>query len=367
MKTLSHIFILLLLTLGSCTSSLYTGAEYDDLYFSASDKPIVKAKPSVNERIAEGTLKSDNYYDNIYAADTLVSEQYSDAVDYDNAIVDNNNYDGQYNYYNDYSYSGRLRRFHGNYFDPYWRDSFYFDYGYPSFGYNFSFGGFPYNYYNQFNLDPYYSYGGYYGDYYGGYYGGFGSYFSPFYGNNGYYAGSYFINDGKNSVTYGRNERPSTLSTRWNSNINASASGRRDSYLSSGGNSGVGRRMPSGISGTQAIGVGSRRTGSNNVVSQQALNSIDRKLGQDQVKGENIRSITSAPRSSANTRSEYNSANRTYTPSYSNPRLSTRPSYNNSKVSDGINSNNIRNSGTINSSRINSSSGSRFNAGQGSY
>jgi len=83
MKTLSQILILVLFTLSSCTSTLYTGAEYDDLYYLPSDKPVVKNNPAVNEQITESPAKSKDYYDNIYAADTLVSDQYSDAVDYD--------------------------------------------------------------------------------------------------------------------------------------------------------------------------------------------------------------------------------------------------------------------------------------------
>ena len=39
MKALIYISLLALLTLGSCTSSLYTGGEYDDLYYTSSDKP----------------------------------------------------------------------------------------------------------------------------------------------------------------------------------------------------------------------------------------------------------------------------------------------------------------------------------------
>ena len=159
MKTLSQILVLALLTLGSCTSSLYTGAEYDDLYYLPSDKPVVKNNPSVNEKIAEGTLKDKDYYDNKYAADTLVSDQYSDAVDIDSQVYNNDYYNNQgYDYYDNYSsYAGRLRRFYGNYFDPYWRDPFYFSYGYPSFGYGFGYGGFPYSY--GFG-NPYYGYGG---------------------------------------------------------------------------------------------------------------------------------------------------------------------------------------------------------------
>ena len=168
MKTLTQIFILALFILSSCTSALYTGAEYDDLYYLPSDKPAVKDKAPLNEQIAQGNLKGNDYYDNVYAADTLVSDQYSDAVDY-NAMV-NNNYNSNnqgYEYFNDPSYSGRLRMFYGNYFNPYWRDP-YMDYG---LGYGF--GGYPYSGYGNSYYDPYYGYGGMYGDYYGGYYPGY--------------------------------------------------------------------------------------------------------------------------------------------------------------------------------------------------
>ena len=135
MKTLTYIFVLVTLTLASCSSSLYTGAEYDDLYYTSSDKPVT-VKKSANNQIVEGNLKNQDYYNNIYASDTLVSDQYSYAVSSnDSTVYDNNNYGTGNDYYDNYSYTGRLRRFHGNYFDPYWRDPFYYDFGYPSFGY----------------------------------------------------------------------------------------------------------------------------------------------------------------------------------------------------------------------------------------
>src|SRR5665811_535836 len=147
MKTISQIVVLALLTLGSCTSSLYTGAEYDDLYYLPSDQPVVENKPSVNEKVAEGTITEKDYYDNKYAADTIVSDQYSDAVDIDNQVYNNDSNNNQgYDYFDNSSYAGRLRMFHGNYFDPYWRDPFYSDYGYSSFGYGFGFGSYPYYY-----------------------------------------------------------------------------------------------------------------------------------------------------------------------------------------------------------------------------
>jgi hypothetical protein len=117
MKALYYIFGLALLTLASCSSGLYVGTEYDDLYYQNSDQPVTRVSTSESQRVSEGDLKSGAYYDNIYAADTLVSGEYSDAVDYDDARLSDNYYN--YNYYDNYSYAGRLNRFYGNYFNPY--------------------------------------------------------------------------------------------------------------------------------------------------------------------------------------------------------------------------------------------------------
>ena len=174
MKAIYHIIILALLALSSCTSSLYTGSEYDDLYYLPSDKPVVKSKPQGNNMSATGNQQDQNYYDNIYAADTLVSDEYSDAVDYNDQMVVNKNENGGGNNYNDYySYSDRLNSFYGNYFNPYWRDPYYYGYGYPSFGLSFGLGygfglsfgwGYPYYGYGY----PHYGYGYPYYDYYYG-------------------------------------------------------------------------------------------------------------------------------------------------------------------------------------------------------
>ncbi|MZP65714.1 MAG: hypothetical protein GT597_06170, partial [Bacteroidales bacterium] len=85
MKASNYILGLALLTLASCSSGLYVGTEYDDLYYVSSDQPVTKARISDRNQISEGNLRSESYYDNIYAADTLVSDEYSDAVDYADA------------------------------------------------------------------------------------------------------------------------------------------------------------------------------------------------------------------------------------------------------------------------------------------
>ena len=50
MKKLSYISITVLLALGACTSSLYTGTEYDDVYFQSSDQPVAMADPTMIRR-----------------------------------------------------------------------------------------------------------------------------------------------------------------------------------------------------------------------------------------------------------------------------------------------------------------------------
>jgi hypothetical protein len=74
MKASYYIFGLALFTLASCSSGLYTGAEYDDLYYQNSDLPVTRVSTGVARQVPEGNLRSDAYYDNIYASDTLVSE-----------------------------------------------------------------------------------------------------------------------------------------------------------------------------------------------------------------------------------------------------------------------------------------------------
>jgi hypothetical protein len=75
MKASSYIFGIALLTLASCSSGLYVGTEYDDLYYQNSDQPVTKVQPVATVPVAEGNLKSGAYYDNIYASDTLVSKE----------------------------------------------------------------------------------------------------------------------------------------------------------------------------------------------------------------------------------------------------------------------------------------------------
>ncbi len=357
MKTLSQILILFLFALSSCTSSLYTGGEYDDLYYLPSDQPVAKNRPVVNQQI-QGNSNDKGYYDNIYAADTLVSKDYAGAVDLNNQVGDTNNYDNSqqgYEYYDQYPYSNRLRMFYGNYFDPYWQDPFYMNYGMGlglGYGFGLGYGGYGYGYggYPYYGYGMGYGYGGYYGDYYGGYPGYYGYYGPGYYGGlyGGYYGHSYLRE--KNNVPYGRQPRPSNMSPRWNSNVGGIGSTRRDSYISSGSASRVGGRT----AGAQTAGTVQRSTTSS------ASGTTRSAQVQNQTKTPYNRTTNSSvQRSAANARPAYNSANRVYTPSYNNPRMSTRPSYNNSRVTEStgtyrsVPSNNVRaynNSGAVRSS-----------------
>ena len=294
MKALSHIAVLMALILNSCAPAVYTGAEYDDLYYSPSDKPQVKQSAVVNDQVAEKELKANTYYDNVYAADTLVTDKYSVPSDYDDQIVVNNSNAGGsgYDYYDD-SYSNRINMFYGNYFNPYWQDPYYFsagfNYGYPyvgfgmNFGYGFGIGfGFGYGY-------PYYGYGGY--PYYG-----YGYPYDPYYGYGGYYGccypyygGAYYHSDDY-YPSYGRRERPSSLSSNYNDNLGTGGSGRRNSDGTAGGYSAAGRRTSS----TNQLATTDARRSASGITSGSAV-----KSGQDAVKGESA-SVRSASSSSEN-------------------------------------------------------------------
>jgi hypothetical protein len=330
MKALIYIMILTTVILSSCATGLYVGGEYDDLYYSPSDEPV-RVQTTVPEQIASGNLNSEQYYDNIYAKDTLIADEYNNAVDFDNSMFYNNN-NSAFEYMDDFSYSNRLRRFYGNYFDPFWRDPFY--YGYPSYGYGYGYDPF----WSSRMYDPY-GYGGFYGGYSGGYYGGYyGSLFSPYsYGNWGYYPGYYYSgNDNNAGPAVSRRSTYSTLSNNYNS-----ASPSRKSAYQSGTGAIVGsRRMEPALQGQSP----DRRTlNPVNGTSRQPVSTLpENRYVQSGVQTRRDNPGSSNQVSSA-VKPEYKSVDRTYTPSYNNPRMSTRPSYNNTRTQSGANTNTIVN------------------------
>lgn len=346
MRALAYISAAFIFLLGSCSLTQYAGGEYDDLYYSSSDNQPVR-KQNTRGEIVEQNLRADDYYDNKYAVDTLVSDQFNDAYQNSDQVIINNYSSGNgYDYYD--SYSGRLNMFYGNYFDPYWRDPYYsgfsYGYGYPYSSFSFGFG---YPYFGMgFNRgwgNPYYSpfypsyYGGYYSPYYSSYY---GDYYSPYY-MGGYYPGYGYEN---NSVSYGRRERSSTMSSRSNAYSGGGggvANSRRDASSATLRSSGSEGRVSS-YTGNEAASSSVRRTDPSVSSGVSKTTSSGRNVTQD-VKGATSRSSVSAGNGSVNSRPEYKSTDRTYLPSYNNPRMSTRPSYNNSRT-PGVNSN--QNSGS---------------------
>jgi hypothetical protein len=318
MKAVNYISLLGILVLSSCASRVYTGLEYDDLYYRPTDQPVAVVKSQPVHQVPESSLQAKDYYDNVYAADTLVSDEYYAAAKKDSTANIN------INYYNFDSYTGRLRNFYGNYFYPYWRDPFYMGMGSnayydPWFYYDDPF------YYNSFYSYPYYggmynwSYGGYYGGYWGGYY---GNYWGGLYGGYYPYYSNFYSRYGSdvNPISYGRRELQSNYSSSWNRTmLPATATSRRSGYISEANRNGA----PAGRSADlSSVNTGSRRqtpTGSSQITNRTA-------------------NVSSATRSQGNnSRTEYSNSGRSYTPSYSNPRMSTRPTYNNSRVNTEYN------------------------------
>ena len=62
MKALLYIMVLITAILSSCASSLYVGGEYDDLYYSPSDKPVVAVQKTIPEQIAQDNIKPEQYF-----------------------------------------------------------------------------------------------------------------------------------------------------------------------------------------------------------------------------------------------------------------------------------------------------------------
>lgn len=274
-STLQIVFILaLVLNLVSCSSSMKTTAEYDDVYYQPSDQPVV-AEPAATvvqknavpaepmddyekyiASIEDGTYKSTEYgEENLqYYTDSLQyvdDPQYIDTMGYANQPVYVTN-----NYYSSGGGSG--------YSDPYYNSpglSLGFGFGFPYFGFGFSYG---YPYYPYY--DPFY-YGGYYDWYYPHY--GYGypyyGYGYPYYGygypsyghgyNDGYYDGYY---DDHKPAYYGprrtiESQRTSASSGyARNSNTSPDLVGRRTS----------GYTNPTGSRGTAVTNGSGSRSGS---------------------------------------------------------------------------------------------------------
>ena len=256
MKTLALAITGTALVLASCSSTKYSAAEYDDVYYNpnqanmqavaAAETPVV-TQPAVTPQEAmnaqpmsqapvynddqavaqeelsdyekywmerEAEMLGESYepegsealYVNQYESyDTLneVSE-YGEASP---PVIVNNYYMDP----NDYYYSSNLRRFSDayygwDYYDPYYTDLYFYTgrpmhwginigWGYPGWGLGFSYG---YPYYGGYYPSYGWGYGGYYDPWYprygwGGYYGGYYGWGYPSYGwGYPYYGGSYW-------------------------------------------------------------------------------------------------------------------------------------------------------------------------------
>ena len=242
MKKIQYILgITLIIAVYSCTSTYNAGNNAaDDVYYSSKNQsaPTPSSEPlsnssdnyntnyNYNQNDSGQPQQSDNSQNQNYST----SEQHSDEKG--NTYV-TNNYNGDYY---DYEYSSKIRRFYQpaygyNYYDPYYTNSYWYDYNPYSWGVSIYLG---YNWWapSAFYYDPF-CYGGFsvgigYGyGYYGGYpyypYAPYYPYGGPYYGNNygyynGYYAGNcnpyYYNSYDNNSFYYGPRGSVSSNSPR---------------------------------------------------------------------------------------------------------------------------------------------------------
>ena len=127
MKTYLYIAVLAIFLLSSCSSSLYMSGEYDDLYYTPAPREIYVQDAGVPDQAYESISAIEDQYN----LDTLVADEYLDPAEYDKDLM---YYDSDrssaFDYYDRVSYGSHLNRFYGNYFDPYWRDPFYYGFRY---------------------------------------------------------------------------------------------------------------------------------------------------------------------------------------------------------------------------------------------
>lgn len=359
MRTYIYIIVFALFILSSCSSSMYMSGEYDDLYFVPSDRAVYVDKPTNS-----GIYASGDELESIYGVDTLMAEDYIDAVGYDDDLAYYGDYDRSvfdYNYGS--GYSSYVNRFYGNYFDPYWRDPFYRGMGYGmgygmgmGIGYGMGYGfGYPsMSFYYGMGFPRYFSPFGYYSPY--SYY---DSFYSPYWGYSPYY-GYYPGGSGYPSYDYGvagsASRRSYSTLSRGDA-VSSPAKSRNDIYNNT-------RATRTTTDRNTVAGVSERRTGDRSTTT--AGTSASRGVvaqDPDTRRAEAQRSaVTTRTRASAQTGSRtidkpvYNQTQRSYNPTYTNPRMATRPAYNNSNTNRSI----INNSrSTINNSRSTTNTGIR--------
>ncbi|MDX9926398.1 MAG: hypothetical protein RBT28_03425, partial [Bacteroidales bacterium] len=160
MKRFWYIIPAILVITSACSSLRFTGANNDDLYYRPSENPVAVAGPTVQDRNA-----GQSYYDNIYAGDTLIADEFVPDDEYSayaaagEPTIVNNYYGGA---------ADRIYLFNDDYFYPYWRDPFY----YSPFSMRLGFG---YGYWGSYGSPYSWGYDPFYYDYYSPY-----SYYSPY-------------------------------------------------------------------------------------------------------------------------------------------------------------------------------------------
>lgn len=357
MKKIRYIIPVILVAASSCTSQLFTGNAYDDLYYRESDQPVVAVQQNSPDRTTE------QYYDNIFAGDTLIADEY---VPYDASVAQEvilKEGSADNNYYNYLSPSDQIYLFNDSYFYPYWRDPFYFS---PfstrlSFGYNYFgspyFGGGMYDpfWYDTYMYSPYYSYNPYWG--YNSYWGyGYNPWMYSGYYNNGYnYYGSNDVNS--NYIArrggFSTSMRPGTTGDGRNkagsSYTQGAVPSRRSTYGTTEGTNTT-TRSGSGVSRSSTDGT--RTYSAPNTVTQNPGYTRRESTGiTTQVRSQGQVPVQGETRTQSVNRPQYQTTERTYTPSYNNPRMSSRPSYNNSRSTTESGGTTVyNNQGTVRSS-----------------
>ena len=152
MKHLFYILTIVLLTLASCDTSLYTAKVYDDAYYTKSKEEVIPLETTAtgsyenNPTVPEGTYNpEDGYYHNddgtvsYYSDEKYASDSYSYGGNNDSYYDGSGNYIENNYYYigDDYYYTSHFRRF-GTYYtpvyyyDPYWDPWYthYYSYSY---------------------------------------------------------------------------------------------------------------------------------------------------------------------------------------------------------------------------------------------
>jgi len=273
-------------------------AEYDDLYYIPSKDDIKRKKEMLRLEKKQIQMEQNAAYYDAY------EEVYEDL--YYTSLINRFSYGYSFGYYSPYW------RYSYGWYDPFYYDPWYWGSGWSfSFSWGYPYYGYPYYGYSPYYYRPYYSY----------------SYYSPYYNHNHYYGNS-FKNGKYIPYDYARREKSAYSTLQSTKSFS----------------------KPAPVTLNKTVQV-DRRSGQvlNTQIEGRRISPSTSSVSRTQETNKVIQQERGVSTTRPDQKPTYNKSERTYTPTYSAPRMSSRPEFNNTNTTRST-------SATQNRSTVNASS-----------